>query len=651
MSEASANSSNTGNTIADSTAAESTAPIPKIVWWAAAVYGLLAAGAALTVSEIFAAAALSVPSLVVAVGDQVIDSSWMPMWFDEWTKELFEVEDDSVTSERRKNALIAGVVITTLVVGVVVGLLSRRSAASRSGISEENSNRKQPDAAEGFWQQMKSVWLSVRQRIKQAWRQRHLWLSPLAFAVFGTLGGLAAAARPGSSAVLSGVSAGLAAFAGFAVLHVLTSYFPVYAKSSVGEGRGAEASDAISGAASGSSRRRFLVTAGASTLALGIANILGSALSRRVNVEASREGELVGGALEQARSRGTSPSTTLGGTSTAAPTTSAPSASQPSTTAPAETTSAPPVTATLPPNLNNVTNISPLITPNTDFYLIDTALQKPAIQAEDWSLSVQGMVDNPATYSFAELLDGRFSFIQEAVTLSCVSNRVGGRLVGNAVWEGVPLKEVLDASGVQPGADQISGRSVDDWASGFPTELAYDGRVAMIAVTMNGEPLPVKHGFPARLVIAGLYGYVSATKWLSEINLTTWEGFDSYWVPRGWAKEGPIKTQSRIDVPSDRAEVPVGDMVAIAGVAWAPNKSIDRVEVQVGDSPWVEAELSAELSTNSWRQWVYYWEATPGEHLIQVRATDGTGYTQTSERRPPAPDGATGWHMKTVRGV
>ena len=644
MSETSANSSNTGNTTADSTAAENTAPIPKIVWWAAAAYGLLAAGAALTVSEIFAAAALSVPSLVVAVGDQVIDSSWMPMWFDEWTKSLFEVEDDSVTSERRKNALIAGVVITTLVVGVVVGLLSRRSAAARSDISEENSNRNQSDGADSFSQKMKSVFLSSGQWIKQAWRHRHLWLAPLVFAVFGILGGLAAAARPGSSSVLSGVSAGLAALAGFAVLYILTTYFPVYSKSSV-------AGEARYEAALGSSRRRFIASAGVSALALGIANILGSALSRRVNVEGSREGELVGGALEQARSRSTSPSTTLGGTaSTAAPSTSAPSASQPSTTATADTAS-PTTTSTLPPNLNNVDNISPLITPNTDFYLIDTALQKPAIQAEDWSLSVQGMVDNPATYSFAELLDGRFSFIQEAVTLSCVSNRVGGRLVGNAVWEGVPLREVLDASGVQAGADQISGRSVDDWASGFPTELAYDGRVAMIAVTMNGEPLPVKHGFPARLVIAGLYGYVSATKWLSEINLTTWEGFDSYWVPRGWAKEGPIKTQSRIDVPSDRAEVPVGEMVAIAGVAWAPNKSIDRVEVQIGDSPWVEAELSAELSTNSWRQWVYYWEAIPGEHLIQVRATDGTGYTQTSDRRPPAPDGATGWHMRTVRAV
>lgn len=641
MSEASANSSNT-----DSTAADNAALIPKTVWWAGAAYGLLAAGAALTASEIFAAAALSVPSLVVAVGDQVIDSSWMPMWLDEWTKELFEVEDDSVTSERRKNALIAGIVITTLLVGVVVGLLSRRSAAPQHGSTEQQPRSNQPDAADSFGRQMRNVWLNAKQRIKQAWRQRHIWLAPLAFALFGTLGGLAAAARPGSSAALSGVSAGVAALAGFGVFYILTSYIPVYAKSSVG-------GEAGYGTDLGRGRRRFLTAAGVSALALGIANILGSALSRRVNVEASRQSAFVGGALQQSRDRSTSPSATLGTTSTAPASTAASGTSQPGTTAPAETTYPPAPSITMPPNFNDVADdISPLITPNEDFYLIDTALQKPAIQAEDWTLSVRGMVDNPATYSFAELLDGRFSFIQEPVTLSCVSNRVGGRLVGNAVWEGVPLSEVLDASGVQPGATQISGRSVDNWASGFPTELAYDGRVAMIAVTMNGEPLPVKHGFPARLVVAGLYGYVSATKWLSEINLTTWEGFDSYWVPRGWAKEGPIKTQSRIDVPSDGTEVPAGTTVAIAGVAWAPNKSIDRVEVQVGDNPWAEAELSAELSTNSWRQWVYYWEATtPGQHLIQVRATDGTGYTQTSERRPPAPDGATGWHMKTVRVV
>ena len=203
---------------------------------------------------------------------------------------------------------------------------------------------------------------------------------------------------------------------------------------------------------------------------------------------------------------------------------------------------------------------------------------------------------------------------------------------------------------MQRGATQIVGRSVDNWNSGFPTEYAFDGRQALVAVAMNGDPLPREHGFPVRLVIAGLYGYVSATKWLEEIRLTTWEGFDSYWVPRGWAKRGPIKTQSRIDVPRNSARVRAG-RVAIAGVAWAPTKSIEGVQVQVGNGPWVNADLSNNMSVNSWRQWVYAWDAVPGSYKIRCRATDGTGYTQTSEIRPPAPDGATGWHTIDVSVV
>ena len=237
--------------------------------------------------------------------------------------------------------------------------------------------------------------------------------------------------------------------------------------------------------------------------------------------------------------------------------------------------------------------------------------------------------------------------VETPVTLSCVSNKVGGHLVDNAVWRGVPLADVLNRAGVKNGATQIVGRSVDNWNSGFPTEYAFDGRVALVAVAMNGEPLPREHGFPVRLVIAGLYGYVSATKWLKEIRLTTWEGFDSYWVPRGWAKRGPIKTQSRIDVPRRGASVRAG-RVAVAGIAWAPTRSIERVEVQIDDGPWVSAELSNNMSVNSWRQWVYAWDATRGKHRIRCRATDGAGSTQTSEQRPPAPDGATGWHTIEV---
>ncbi len=297
---------------------------------------------------------------------------------------------------------------------------------------------------------------------------------------------------------------------------------------------------------------------------------------------------------------------------------------------------------------NTVTGISPIVTPNSDFYRIDTALVVPSVNVNNWELSISGMVDNPYTMNFRELID--MGLVEVPVTLSCVSNDVGGNLVDNAIWRGVPLASVLNRAGVQRGATQIVGRSVDNWNSGFPTEYAFDGRVALVAVAMNGEPLPRAHGFPARLVIAGLYGYVSATKWLEEIRLTTWEGFDSYWVPRGWSKRGPIKTQSRIDVPRGGSRVRAG-RVAVAGIAWAPTRGIQRVEVQIGNGPWVEAELSNNMSVNSWRQWVYAWDAAPGNYQIRCRATDGRGRTQTSDIRPPAPNGATGWHTIRVSVV
>ena len=237
---------------------------------------------------------------------------------------------------------------------------------------------------------------------------------------------------------------------------------------------------------------------------------------------------------------------------------------------------------------------------------------------------------------------------EDIVTLQCVSNEVGGNLVGNAAWQGVPLATLLDRAGVQEGATQIVGRSVDSFTAGFPTEVGLDGRTALVAVAMNGEPLPATHGFPARLIIAGLYGYVSATKWLDTIELTTWEGFDGYWVPRGWSKEGPIKPASRIDVPRSGATIDPG-MQAIAGVAWAPTAGVQRVEVQVDDGEWREARLGDAASGNTWVQWLVDWDAVSGEHRIRVRATDAGGETQTEERRPPAPDGSTGWHTRTVR--
>jgi DMSO/TMAO reductase YedYZ molybdopterin-dependent catalytic subunit len=293
----------------------------------------------------------------------------------------------------------------------------------------------------------------------------------------------------------------------------------------------------------------------------------------------------------------------------------------------------------------DVAGLSPLFTPNSNFYRIDTALTVPRIDPDTHVVRVIGLVDRPFEITYRELLQA--PQVEADVTLSCVSNEVGGGLVGTARWQGVPLATLLDRAGVQPGASQVVGRAVDGWTAGFPLDVVYDGRPALVAVGMNGEPLPVAHGFPIRLVVAGLYGYVSDTKWLAEIELTTFDGFDGYWIPRGWAKEGPIKTQSRIDVPRDRARVAAGP-TPIAGVAWAGTRGISRVEVSIDDGPWQPARLSDELAATSWRQWVLPWDATSGQHTIRVRATDGTGATQTPERSRPAPSGATGHHTVTV---
>jgi DMSO/TMAO reductase YedYZ molybdopterin-dependent catalytic subunit len=306
--------------------------------------------------------------------------------------------------------------------------------------------------------------------------------------------------------------------------------------------------------------------------------------------------------------------------------------------APAEPLPPPPARASL-----DVEGISPLITPNDDFFRIDTAFRLPRIDPDTHVVRVTGMVDRPYALSYADLLE--MSDTEADVTLTCVSNEVGGDLIGNARWLGVPLDRLLERAGVQLGANQVVGRAVDGWTAGFPLEVL-DGRPALVAVGMNGEPLPVKHGFPVRLVIAGLYGYVSDTKWLAEIELTTFDAYDAYWVRRGWAQQGPIKTQSRIDVPRARGSVSAGP-VMVAGVAWAGERGIATVEVSIDDGPWQGAELADELAATTWRQWRLAWDADPGDHTLRVRATDGAGKTQTDVVSPPAPDGATGHH--TIR--
>ena len=292
-----------------------------------------------------------------------------------------------------------------------------------------------------------------------------------------------------------------------------------------------------------------------------------------------------------------------------------------------------------------VPGVGPFLTPNADFYRVDTALFVPAIDASTWTLRVHGMVDREITLDFDQLLAR--PMIERDVTLACVSNEVGGPYVGNARWIGAPLADLLREAGVHAEASQIVSRSADGFTIGTPTAIAMDGRDAMLAVSMNGEPLPLEHGFPVRMVVPGLYGYVSATKWLVDLELTTLDAYDAYWIQRGWAKEAPIKTQSRIDTPGDGARLTAG-RVPVAGVAWAQHRGIEGVEVMVDDGGWREAELGDEDTIDTWRQWVYRWDAAPGPHTLAVRATDGDGETQTGGRVSPFPDGATGHHTILV---
>lgn len=293
----------------------------------------------------------------------------------------------------------------------------------------------------------------------------------------------------------------------------------------------------------------------------------------------------------------------------------------------------------------DVEGLSPLVTPTERFFRIDEALVPPLVNAGRWRLAVTGMVDRPFELTYDELLAE--PLVERLITLACVSNEVGGPLVGTTRWLGVRLDRFLDRAGVQAGATQVVGRSVDGFTTGFPIEAATGGRDSLVAVGMDGRALPRKHGFPARLVVPGLYGYVSATKWLTEIELTTWEAFDAYWVRRGWAERAPVKVQSRIDVPGHTSRVAPGRR-PLAGVAWAPGRGIARVEVNVDGAGWRGVTLATSFGDDAWRQWSGEWTATPGRHQIAVRATTAGGEVQTGVRERPFPDGATGHHTVEV---
>ncbi|GLW54572.1 molybdopterin-dependent oxidoreductase [Kitasatospora phosalacinea] len=416
------------------------------------------------------------------------------------------------------------------------------------------------------------------------------------FAAFGGLGGWAALSRPGASPADCAPSlvAGLVGALTVQALARLWRGSPGAASEQHAEPDG-----------TGTTSRRTVLTATAGTFAAGaLAGAGGRVLTgRRYDVTAARDAVRL----------------------------------------PAPAEPLPPLPAAVHPN---VPGLSSFTTPNSDFYRVDTALTLPQIDPRDWTLRVHGLVDRPLLLTFDELLREPLEELDH--TLSCVSNEVGGPYVGTTRWLGAALPALLRRAGVRPGADQLVGRSKDGMTIGTPLESVLDGRRALLAVAMNGEALPVAHGFPCRSVVPGFYGYTSATKWLVELEVTTFAAFDPYWVRRGWDRTGAVRTASRIEVPAPFAKVPAG-AVDLAGTAWATHRGIAAVEVRIDESPWQQAELAADAGPDLWRQWSYAWTgATPGTHRIEVRATDTTGAVQPESRAAPFPAGATGWHSTVV---
>ncbi|MGW1842570.1 molybdopterin-dependent oxidoreductase [Streptomyces sp. NPDC001966] len=424
---------------------------------------------------------------------------------------------------------------------------------------------------------------------------RHRRLGSAAVLVFGLVGAVAAAGRPEgvpADALPSVVGAAVAA----GVLHLLVGRLLPAPGPAPADG--------------GFDRRGFVVAATATAAVSAGAGLLGRRLTSSVQAGAS--------------------------------------ASRHDLVLPTPRSAAPAV----PPGADlRIRGLSPFITPNEDFYRVDTALVVPRVDAGAWRLRIHGLgVARPVAVGLHDLL--RREVVARDITLACVSNEVGGPLVGNARWLGVRLADLLREAGVRAPsaggpADQIVARSVDGMTIGTPVETVMDGRDALLAFGMNGEPLPFEHGFPVRMIVPGLYGYVSACKWIEDIELTTFAAYDAYWVRRDWAQQAPVKTESRIDTPRPSAS-PKAGLVPVAGVAWAQHRGISRVEVRVDGGQWHTARLAAADTRDTWRQWAWDWPAAPGRHTLEVRATDGTGATQTGIRTGPVPDGATGWHSVVV---
>ncbi|MGW4640015.1 molybdopterin-dependent oxidoreductase [Sphaerisporangium sp. NPDC004334] len=596
---------------------------PRGQAWAAALIGLVAGAVALGIGQLAAGLLDPKASPVIAVGDAAVDRT--PAALKEWAIRTFGASD--------KFVLISGIVVVLALVAAGLGLLARRRAGYATagllafGVVGAVAAVTRPDgavldvlpsaagAAAGAW--------ALRILVRRAWPDAE---PGYGFPRYDDPPAPSGTAMPGEHATQdlhrgedlrdpstngssgAGVSATGPSAAGVSATG--SSAAGAVVAGTPGEPEGAEERPAGRPAVMRATaeepefdRRALLGGVAAGVVVAGAGGLIGRALGGRLDVSTER--------AKLALPRAATPAKPL------------------------------------PSGVDfRLDGLSPFTTPNRDFYRVDTALVVPQVDPKTWTLKIHGMVDRPVEITFADLL--KRPLMEADVTLTCVSNDVGDNYVGNARWLGARLADVLRDAGIRSGADMLLSTSSDGWTCGTPVDIVMDGRDALLAVAMNGEALPVSHGFPVRQVVPGLYGYVSATKWVTDIKVTRFDQDEAYWTPRGWAPKGPIKTESRIDLPRGGSTIPAG-RTAIAGVAWAQHRGVDAVEVRVDKGTWRQARLAAVPGPDTWRQWVVDdWDATPGKHTIEVRATDATGQTQTADYSPPAPDGATGWHSILV---
>ena len=541
--------------------------------WRGAVSGLLAAAAAMGISQLIAGLWIPDASPVIAVGSAAINHTPLPV--KEWATSTFGTSD--------KTVLLLGVFAVVFLYAMAVGILAiRRLPAGFAGLGAI-AIIGAAAAITGHGASATYALPTIGGALTGAFMLQRLVLTARA----------AAGAEPGGSGAPRAEDLRVPDLPDGGVADGRPSWTP-----SAGMRVGPGGLSISAGPDGSTARRSFLVTAGVSAAAATIGEVGGRTLATRKNVSAARAAIRL----------------------------------------PAATVKAP----ALPPGVNlPVPGISPFVTPNGSFYRIDTALLIPQVDPASWQLRIHGLVSREVVITFDELL--KRPLLEDYITLCCVSDPVSGPYIGNAKWLGASLASLLRSAGPLRGADQLLATSADGFTSGSPLSVVLDGgRDSLVAVAMNGTPLPTEHGFPARLVVPGLYGYVSACKWVVDLEVTTFAKAAGYWIPRGWSQLGPIKTESRIDVPTWGTSVQAGP-VAVAGVAWAQHKGIEAVEVRVDSGGWNEATLATAAGPDTWRQWVWQWDATAGSHLIEARATDKTGYTQTSVAESVAPNGASGY--------